>query len=145
MKEQFRTQVSEGNYTEAYQLFKSMNREEASQILYSIGDTGNILAYGFCCFALSQEDTAENHYLASAINTNACYVKGAYALAFHHAKMAIRLSRDVKFLEHILLFNVIPEKLLDDEEAVRIAQEVMQIVPNSSSALYVLNSAKART
>lgn len=59
--------------------------------------------------------------------------------------MAIRLSRDVKFLEHMLLFNVIPEKLLDDEEAVRIAQEVMQIVPNSSSALYVLNSAKART
>lgn len=42
MKEQFRTQVSEGNYTKAYQLFKSMNREVTSQILYSIGDTGNI-------------------------------------------------------------------------------------------------------
>lgn len=110
MKEEFRTKVNEGNFAKAYQLFMSMDREEASQVLYSIGDAGNILAYGFSCFVILQEETAENHYLASAINTNACYVKGAYELAFHHAKEAMHLSRDRKILEHMLLFNIIPEK-----------------------------------
>lgn len=144
MKEEFRVQVCEGDFTKAYKLFVSMNREEASQVLYSIGDTGNILAYGFSCFALLQEETAENHYLASAINTNACYIKGAYDLAFHHAKEAMHLSREKKILEHMLLFNIIPEKLLDDAEAEIIAKEVTNIAPNSSTALYILSSLKAR-
>ena len=48
-------------------------------------------------------------------------------------------KRNVKNLERILFFYNIPEKLLDEKEAIYISQEILKIEPHNKIALNVLD------
>lgn len=53
--------------------------------------------------------------------------------------MVAMLSSDIVYHEHLLYFNQIPDKLLSDNEAKKIATEIIQIEPQNKIALGFLN------
>lgn len=138
MIEEFNKLVLSGDFSRAYEQFSIITREEAQNELLSIAMSGNILAYGFSCFLIMKETTAENHSLACLINTIACQIDGAYALAYHHAKSAAAMSKDVKFQEALLFFNITPVKYVNDDEAEKIALKVLEMEPDNKIALSII-------
>lgn len=63
-----------------------------------------------------------------------CYVEGAYSVALYHARELLEVTRSVKNLERILFFYDIPEKLINQEEAESIAEEILRMEPNNEVA-----------
>jgi hypothetical protein len=125
----------------AFEDVKKMETEELIDILLTFSfENSSIIYYGFASFMISQKDCAENHYLASVILTSGLtHFKGAYDLAYYHAKKAVELSpSDVSYQEFILLFYNIPEKILPKNEALKFAKNVLDIDSSNQNALNII-------
>lgn len=143
MKEKLKSLIILGNMKEAKDIFKEMNYVEARDVLLEIGyDTESITPYSFICSLLFEKESANLHYLASEILANPlCFLAGAYNVALYHARRAAQLdTNDISIKEYLLLFYNIPDKLINKEEAVEIAREIVKKAPNSKAALDVLNN-----
>lgn len=143
MKERLKSLVILGNIEEAKDVFKEMNYVEARDVLLKIGyDTESITPYSFICSLLCEKESANLHYLASEILVNPlCFLVGAYNAALYHARRAAQLEpNDTSLKEYLLLFYNIPDKLISKEDAVEIAREVVNKIPNSKVALDVLSN-----
>lgn len=105
-------------------------------------ETDELTIYSFVCSLLIKSQSAQWHYLASLLLSQPlCHIDGAYRAAYYHAKMASRLSPfDSTLKEYLLFFWEIPDKLLTDTEAARIAAEILEAVPNSEIAKTVIKS-----
>lgn len=100
----------------------------------------DIRPYAFICSLLTQKPTAHWHYVASLLLSQPlCHLPGAYQVAFYHAQIALRLApEDVEVKEYLLFFRDIPARLLDEKEAVRLANEILTSKPDSQAARRVL-------
>ncbi|WP_342601071.1 hypothetical protein MHB48_08740 [Psychrobacillus sp. FSL H8-0483] len=131
-----------GDFVKAKELASQMDMDSLRETLFLLAyDNENIATYGFISYLLLEEETSEFHYIASYLFSMALnHLEGAYQTAFHHAKKATDLSpNDMSYKEYILFFNAIPDKLLGNEEALGIANEILKNEPNNKVALSVIS------
>lgn len=143
MKEKLKSLIILGKMKEASVVFKEMKYDEARDFILEIGyDTESIIIYSFVCSLLCEKESANLHYLASEILVNPLsFLVGAYNTALHHARRAIQLApNDISFKEYLLLFYNIPDQLINKEEAIEIAREVVKKVPENKVALDILSN-----
>ena len=145
MKEQLKSLIISGLYKEAKKIFFNMSETVARECLMELGfEKASITIYGFLCSALCDREDAKLHYLASEVLTMPlCHLDGAYATGFYHAKKAAQMRPDdVELKEAVLLFYNIPEKLLNKEDASKLAKDILEKNPNSKAAIDILKEIK---
>jgi tetratricopeptide (TPR) repeat protein len=132
-----------GDFQSAKILTKNMDSNRFGDLILKIAfDEGNLCSYTFISYLLLEEESSELHYLASEVLALAfCHLEGAYASALYHARRAATLSpEDVSYLEYLLFFHEIPEKLIDKEEAIQIAKKIIESDPENLAAKRVLGN-----
>ena len=104
-------------------------------------DYQSIAIYAVICTLLTKKETTDLHHLAAQLLCHPfCHIEGAYSAALYHTRKAISLSpEDIDSREALLFFNDIPEKLVTDDEAKQIAQEILAVDPASKIAQRTLN------
>jgi len=130
------------NYLELERLLNKHKIGDFAQILVDIAyNSENISVYTTVCMLLIKQETSELHCLAAELLVHSfCHLEGAYVGALYHTRKAINLSpRDISLKEFLLFFHGIPEKLISDKEAEKVAQEILKENPNSSAAKSVLD------
>ncbi|VJM03494.1 Uncharacterised protein [Streptococcus pneumoniae] len=67
------------------------------------------------------------------------FLEGAYYTALYHAKTAVLLSPErIIYKENLLLFYELPEKLLSEEEAKIVIDDILKKNPTNELALNLL-------
>lgn len=125
------------NFTEAKALVDSLNKVELENYMLELCyESENILYYSFVFDMLKSKETSFIHYIASIILSQPlCHIEGAYQAAFYHAKKAVELDEgDIELKEYLLFFNDIPDKLLSNQEAKILAEEIINLNPKSEVA-----------
>jgi hypothetical protein len=91
-------------------------------------EEGSIALYTFICFLLLDNESAKLHHCASAMLSMALVsFEGAYSAGLLHARRALKLEpNNIKHKEWLLFFYGIPDKIMSNEEAFSIAQEILQ-------------------
>ena len=139
---EFNDAILLGDFEKAKEIASQLDTDSLRDTLFLLAyDNGNIATYGFISYLLLEEETSELHYIASYLFSMALnHIKGAYQTSFHHAKKAAELSpNDMSYKEYLLFFNAIPDKLLGNEEAFEIANEILKNEPNNKVALSVIS------
>ncbi|WP_058487092.1 hypothetical protein [Defluviitalea phaphyphila] len=142
MDEKIKKLILDGNFDEAQKIAKSFDIGYIRELLIDLCyETENIIVYSFVYNMLCKEESSELHYIASELlSMPLCHVTGAYNSALFHARRAIELDpNNISYKEYILLFYNLPERLISEYEAKKIAQEVIEKMPNSKAALDILN------
>ncbi|MFU8646663.1 hypothetical protein ACNA06_04960 [Lysinibacillus sp. RSDA_15] len=125
------------NFTEAKALVDSLNKVEIENYMLELCyESENILYYSFVFDMLKDKETSFIHYIASIILSQPlCHIEGAYQAAFNHAKKAVELDEgDIELKEYLLFFNDIPDKLLSNQEAKILSEEIINLNPKSEVA-----------
>ncbi|MEB2280721.1 hypothetical protein LAV73_12005 [Lysinibacillus xylanilyticus] len=125
------------NFTEAKALVDSLNKVELENYMLELCyESENIIYYSFVFDMLKSKETSFLHYIASIILSQPLsHLEGAYQAAFYHAKKAVELDEeDIELKEYLLFFNDIPDKLLSNQEAKTIAEEIINLNPTSKVA-----------
>ena len=135
MRYKFKETVLQGNFDIAKKIFQKLSNKEATDILIEIALSENILGYAFVCELIRQKDCVEYHLMAVAINECACFVNGSYELAFYHMKRICQATPVIKYLEHLLFYNDIPDKLLSDSDAFKLASYILKEDSSNQIAL----------
>ncbi|WP_088012311.1 hypothetical protein [Gottfriedia acidiceleris] len=141
----FKDAILSGDFIKARELSSNMDGESLLEELFLIAyEEESIAPYAFANFQLLEEESSENHYMISFILSMALnYLEGAYQASFHHAKKAMELSpEDNSYKEYILYFNKLPERLLSNEEAIEVANSILENDPINTTALSVINELK---
>jgi tetratricopeptide (TPR) repeat protein len=135
--------VTNGDFLRAKREIERISQDSFRQMILELSyDERCIASYGFLCSLLIENETPEVHYLASEVMATAfCHLEGAYASALYHARRAAELSPDdTSYLEYLLLFHEIPEKLIDKEEAIQIAKKIIESDAENLAAKRVLGN-----
>ncbi len=135
--EEFKRNLFQGKYEVIEELCKSMDKDSLRDMIMTIAyDTENISVYSFVQYMINKTQKENWIELAIDIMLNPlCFMEGAYSIALFHARELILLEKSIKNLERILFFYNIPEKLVDEEEAKYIANEILKEEPNNEVAL----------
>jgi len=129
--------ISSGKFLETKYFLNKINKNIFEKIIFEIGcDEESLCAYSFICFLIKNDETVEFHCLASELlNIAFPHWIGSCQTSLYHIKRAIELKPDdITLKEALLFFNVIPEKLISDEEAKKIANNILKKKPNSKVA-----------
>ncbi|MGE0009580.1 MAG: hypothetical protein AB7F19_03480 [Candidatus Babeliales bacterium] len=102
--------------------------------------THNITLYTLAASILIKHEGAAEHGWASYLMAMPlCAYNGAYSVGLFHARRASELEpKNIEYKRFMILFHDIPEQLVDKEEAIKIAQEVLQEDPECGVSLNVL-------
>jgi len=141
MIEKLQKYILNGEFELARQLYCDINYTILKNDIHKISyDTENVATYLFILYMIFHKNEAELHYIATSLLINQfVYLHGAYYIAYNHLLKAIQLdSNNIKYLENLLLFYHIPDKILKKEEALRIANQIIKICPNSKVANSIL-------
>jgi hypothetical protein len=137
MKTRLENLIISLKFTEAKALVDGMTKDEFEcSILELCYKSENILCYSFVLDLLKSKETAFLHYIASIILSHPlCHLQGAYQAAYYHAKKAVEFDEDdVELKEYLLFFNDIPDKLLSNQEAKTLAEQILSLKPKSEVA-----------
>ena len=141
----FQELIRQGEFLKAYKLFDQIDHATLEGVLFGLGcDEENLCAYSFACFLLLKKETIQMHSLASGLlNIAFCHYNGAYQTSLYHSKRSIELQPDdISLQEDLLFFNVVPEKIISNKEAHKIALEILQKSHSSPAALDTLERIK---
>ena len=131
-----------------FALEKELGREDVkfleSDFVGLVFDHKSLIWYSLICMLLIKKETAELHWIAAfVLSYPLCHLPGAYASALYHTRKAIQLDpNDIELKEFLLLFYEIPDQLVGKEEAIKIANEILEVKPSSSAAKGVLGRMK---
>ena len=139
MIDSVRLKLQQGQYTEVEEICKEMNLLDFRDVFMNIAyETESINVYGFIVYMIRSEGNKEWIKLAIDILLNSlCFIEGDYSLALFHVRELLKIDRNVENLERILFFYNIPEKLVDDIEAYKIAEEILAIDADNVVALKI--------
>lgn len=127
-------------YHEAKKQFDKLNEIQQSDLVVeeaSVAD--NISILGFVEFLISRNNTYFNHNLAADALIQMCWIEGAYNVAFYHAAEMYRLKPDTETKKFLLFFYDLPEKILSEEYAIKLAESILQTEPDYLPAMEILH------
>lgn len=136
-----RRNLEQGQYLEVEEIYKEVGANKFRDILMNIAyETESISVYGFVSYMIQKQENAEWINLAVDIMLNPlCFIEGAYSIALFHARELLSIDRNAENLERILFFYNIPERLIDEEEARCIAEELLAIESNNKVAFQIIH------
>ncbi len=139
MVDSIRLNLEQGQYTEVEKICKEINVLDLRDILMNIAyEIESINVYGFISYMARKQESEEWIKLEIDILINPlCFIEGAYSLALFHARELLNIHRNVENLERILFFYHIPEKLVEKDEADRIAEEILAMESDNEAALLI--------
>ncbi|QPQ36030.1 hypothetical protein [Lysinibacillus sp. JNUCC-52] len=118
------------------------------ELISSAYENGNMINYTFLHYLLMKEESAELHNLVFSLFVNALtHIEGAYHCALYHAQRAVELTneQDTFSLEHLLFLNIVPDKLVSDEQAIEICHKILALDPSNKTAKSSLNELQRKT
>ena len=129
------------NYEEANKKIVNINKQEIYEIIWNMADiTESFTFYGFSQYMYKKtENVIWLNLSASLLSFTFCCAEGAYAVGIFHAREAVGIEKNLENLETLLSFYGLPEHLMDDEEAEKVAKEILELDKNNERAIYVLN------
>lgn len=141
MIEQLKSCLSQGKYNEARELLKEIDDLSIRDIIMSIAyETENIFVYSFIHYMINMTHKKSWIELSIDVMINPlCFLEGAYSIALFHSRELFNCEKSIANQERLLFFYNIPEKLISDDEARDIANEILKIDPQNVIALNVLN------
>ena len=142
MLEEAERDILNVKYEQAAKKFKNMNNEEIHDIIwFNIADrTESLSVYGFTQYMFKK--TGNTVWLSLSVSIMAyvlCRMEGAYAVGIFHARELVSLEKNIDNLILLLSFYGLPEHLMDDEEAEKVAKEILALDTNNKEALAVLD------
>lgn len=92
----FRQNVLDGKFKEAYEIAQTMKRKEICDELIAISfDSKNMLAYGFVEYVLQRYETPEYHCIADTLlSTSYVDIDGASELGLLHIRRALEIDEN---------------------------------------------------
>ncbi len=141
MIDNIRLKLEQGKYLDIEEICMEMNASMFRDILMNIAyETESINVYGFIAHMTRKQENVEWLKLAVDIMLNPlCFIEGAYSIALFHARELLSIDRNVENLERILFFYNIPERLIDEDEAYCIAEEILAIEADNKVAIEIIN------
>lgn len=142
MIEKLQKHIIEGDFNLAQVLFDNKDYEVLEHDIHVIAyDTENVATYFFILDLIFHKNDAQLHYIACSLLINPLvFIPGAYFLAYNHILKAIELdSNNLKYKENLLLFYHIPDKILNREAAVEVADSILKIDPDNEAANTIIN------
>ncbi len=136
MIEKIKACLMQGKYMEVEEICNNIQLSDIKDILMNIAyDTESICVYSFIQYMIQKTEKEEWIKIAIEIMSNPLsYIEGAYSVALFHAREILSAKKSVDNLERILFFYNIPEKLINEEEALCIAEEILDIEPKNKIA-----------
>lgn len=135
--------IVSGSYKEARAMsFDAIPEKDFYDLVIGLSfETESVAIYTFICFLLIEQESAYLHQLAAVlISQGLSHVEGAYSSGLFHARRAVELSPNtISYKEYMLLFNTIPDKLLNNTEAKLIAEKILMQDPINITALRTLD------
>jgi len=132
-----------GELEEALSVLLLNEKEDVLNLLAynSVTDEGNLLVYTFLSSILIQEEVASTHLLISKImGLTLNFMPKAELIGLYHGVKASQLDPcNIDIKEYLIYYNHIPEKLLSDSEAVKLALEIIKLRPESKVAQMTLS------
>ena len=140
MKNEFMKLVEIGEYENASVLLDSMEEPKIRDyLLMAAFEMENLSILGFGIYMLNKTNSELWRSIVIMLLLHPlCHLEGAYSFAFFYAKEELRLDRSEENLTQLLFFNEIPEKLLSNTEALKIAKEVLSMNPDNTVAKDVI-------
>lgn len=139
------TQIKEyiiaGKFIEARKIAKKIDLTTlGSELLNLAYDTENVAFYFFLLDWLFDEESAELQQITSTLlSSGLAWLAGSYKLSMNHLKRAIQLDPDkVEYKLSMLSFYEIPERLLSLAEAKKFAAQILEVCPDNTRALQIL-------
>ncbi|MBN2478664.1 MAG: hypothetical protein JXA94_00385 [Parachlamydiales bacterium] len=145
MNNKIKNLIINGKFSEANKLLSGISYEKLRNLLFIIGyENQNISSYAFIYFLLLKNETVRFHLLASELlNFAFPHIAGGYAVSLSHVRQAIELEpHNIGIQANLLFFNEIPDKLISDDEAKKIALTVLSALPENPVALDFLSNIK---
>ncbi len=141
MIDNIRLKLEQGKYLDIEEICMEMNASMFRDILMNIAyETESINVYGFIAHMTRKAENVEWLKLAVDIMLNPlCFIEGAYSIALFHARELLSIDRNAENLERILFFYNIPERLVDEDEACCIAEELLAIESDNNVAFEIIN------
>ncbi|MDE6592201.1 MAG: hypothetical protein K2K57_03950 [Oscillospiraceae bacterium] len=107
-------------------------------ILQAGYDTESIIVYTFACY-LAQGDRSYHEAAEELMLHVFTHIEGAYSAALYHLRQRYDNDTDnLDYLEMLLFFWSVPEKLIDDDEALRAAEKIIEREADNRIALNVI-------
>ncbi len=130
--------ILSGNFKEAEALYHKSDFDQFQSELISIAyDNGNIMNYTFLHYLLMKEESVDLHNLAySLFICSLTPIEGAYHCALFHAERLVALTheQDPDALEHLLILNEVPDKLVSNEKALETCHKILALDPANKYA-----------
>lgn len=126
-------------FNESFELFRALSEDQQKElVIMEASHTDEISIICFAEFLISKENSYFNHNLAAEILCQTLWFNGAHRVAYYHAKEMLRLNPCIDARKLLLSFYTIPEKLLSDEYAVEIANNILCEEPDYEPAKEIL-------
>lgn len=137
--------LESGRYEEAEKIIKKMpsEDEELNALLYILNySNDSMYVYSFCRYMENKYKTDFWEYAERGVLHQGCSLEGAYSVALFHAREMLKKDYCEENLEELLFYNVVPEKPLEDDEALEIANEILKMNPENAMAWEIKNRRK---
>ncbi|MGE4258626.1 MAG: hypothetical protein AB7F19_04640 [Candidatus Babeliales bacterium] len=127
-------------FEEVRELVKDISLDQLFTMMTIISQQEQTLTlYGYVVNLLLHQEIGVTHQLASRVlvellNT----IEGVYVSAYWHAKRAVELApQEIEYKLWLLKFKTLPGDLLSNDEAVKLAHNIIDIDPDNVEALTI--------
>ena len=135
--------ILNSDFIKAKELILNTKKEEIENKLIELAfELDDIGIYFLISDIASDKEEAFWHSMVSTILSTAfCHICGAYQVAFKHMTKAMQLEpKNIRYMEGILLFYSIPEKVLNFQQVKKIVKDILDINPDNETAKRIINS-----
>lgn len=125
------------NFHKAMIQINGLPLEKSDEIILKAAyDTESIVIYTFACY-LIEKGNFYYHRTAMKLMIHVFqYIEGAYSTALYHLRcLCLNEPDNIDHMEMLLFFWNIPEKLVNDEEALSVSYKIIECDPTNLAAL----------
>ncbi|ARJ17030.1 hypothetical protein SHJJP8905_000201 [Staphylococcus lugdunensis] len=148
MQEQIKNLVLNGNFDAVRELMSEADYLEFEEAyISSAHEVESMMFYTCILDMIKDEETAELHDLAFLLLVYPLSeAEGALNSAYYHAQASIQLTegKEVKSLLQMLLLHAIPEPVISDAKALKVAKQILKLDPSNSVARNILKETAKR-
>ncbi|MGW9856649.1 hypothetical protein ACUXIR_001097 [Staphylococcus hominis] len=148
LQEDIKLYVLNGNFEEVKNIMSNTDFMEFEEAYISCAhEHENIMFYTCILDMMKSNEIAELHDLAFLLLVYPLSeVEGALEAAYYHADASIQLTngKEIKSLLQMLLLYAIPEPVISDSEAFKVAKQILKLDPNNRVARNVLKDSAKR-